>query len=250
MSIDNKTLDELIIKWSKQLAGTSKIFNTYTDKVREWDQQLVVSGDEILRLNQDSIEAEALQSKIDQHLLFVESQQNELEKVLDNYEQQADILLNNIELNSSSNSITNHSADAGGSGSGADDGGSSAGNNGDSSTLSVTDKLREKAYHSAELLDERLDNLGDNLSTLISEINAVSEVFTKNSINEFALPAPANGSQNGSASESKSGNGDENPIEEIVKLLNLHLDNLKYIEDTEEKLKTKINKINNIKKTH
>ncbi|ODV68377.1 hypothetical protein HYPBUDRAFT_105482 [Hyphopichia burtonii NRRL Y-1933] len=214
VSIDNMNMDDLILKWSRQLTTGSNIFQEYTERVKEWDQELVNSGEEITHLNQETLEAELLQKKIDQHLLFVENQQDELDQVLDNYEQQADILLNNIELNSD---VTNSSKDM-----------SSA--NG----LSVTDKLREKAYHNAELLDERLDTLGDNLTTLINEINSVSDVFNKNLLNGF------------SNSEAKAKG--ENPVEEIVKLLNLHLDNLKYVEKQEQILQEKVAKASRTKK--
>lgn len=197
-------MDDLLAKWSKQLTSTTKMFDTYTTKVKEWDQQLVSSGDEILSLYQDTIEAEGLQSRIDQNLVYVESQQDELEKLLDNYEAQADILLNNIELSGEGR--------MGGPGGG----------------LTATDKLREKAYHNAELLDEKLDTLGQNLGALVNEINGVSDVFNKNSLNEL-----------GAVTKGRTSN---DTIEGIVQLLNLHLENLKYVEKSEEMLREKLGK--------
>ena len=73
VSIDNKTLDDLIVKWSKQLTTTTKVFDSYTTKVKEWDQKLVESGDDITKLNQESLEAETLQSKINQQLLLLKT---------------------------------------------------------------------------------------------------------------------------------------------------------------------------------
>ena len=255
VSIDNKTLDDLIVKWSKQLTTTTKVFDSYTTKVKEWDQKLVESGDDITKLNQESLEAETLQSKINQQLLFVENQQDELEKILDNYEQQADILLNNMELNN--NEVVNapssliHAVDGSNKDTNSKDASASvsssnpAASGGSSSSLSITDKLRENAYHNAELLDERLDNLGANLGTLINEINSVSDVFNKNLINELANKADARDS----TSKKDDIKPDENnPIEEIVRLLNLHLENLKYIENAEEELKSKLEKLNKTKK--
>lgn len=166
--------------------------------------------------------------------LFVENQQDELDKLLDNYEQQADILLNNIELNSS-NTSGNDGTSSGGDG--------TTNTITSNSTLSVTDILREKAYHNAELLDERLDNLGDNLGTLINEINSVSDVFNKNLINDFADP-----NKETTKSTTKSTTTKENPIEEIVKVLNLHLENLNYIEQSEEQLQEKLATISRQKK--
>ena len=254
VSIDNKTLDDLIVKWSKQLTTTTRIFDSYTNKVKEWDQKLVESGDDITKLNQESLEAETLQTKINQQLLFVENQQDELEKILDNYEQQADILLNNMELNNnavanasslihavegSNKDTTTKDASAGVSSSNA------AISGGSSSSLSITDKLRENAYHNAELLDERLDNLGANLGTLINEINSVSDVFNKNLINELANK---NEARDSTSKKDDTKSDENNPIEEIVRLLNLHLENLKYIEKAEEELKSKLEKLNKTKK--
>lgn len=201
--IDNKTIDDLITKWLKQLTATLKIFDTYTTKVKDWDQQLIKLGDEIVALDQDAHEAEQLQTKIDQQLKFVELQQDELDKLLDNYEQQADTLLSTVELNAQGDGVADPS-----------------------NQLLSTDKLRQKAYHNAEVLDERLDLLGKLLLSLVGEVNGVSDVFNKLLILDFAN---ATGDGKGA-----------NPIEEIIKLLNLHLENMKYIEGAENTLKEKL----------
>lgn len=217
VSLDNKTLEDLIMMWSKQLTKTKGIFDTYTGKVKTWDQQLTNSAEEISKLHKDSSEVETLQKRIDQQLLFVESQQDELDQILDSYELQADVLLASIDLNGATGTsqalVTQDS------------------NN--STGLNVTDKLREKAYHNAELLDERLDSLGENLSSLVSEINNVSDVFNKSLLKNIA-------EKEGSDASGKS-------IEEIVKLLNLHLDNLKYIESTKDELEAKVKQLQNPK---
>lgn len=98
--------------------------------------------------------------------------------------------------------------------------------------MSATDRLRERAYYNAELLDERLDGLGDNLNTLINEVNSISDVFNKNMISNL----PGMDATKASASN----NGQKNSIEEIIQLLNLHLENLKYIENKENALKEKL----------
>ena len=252
VSIDNKNLDDLILKWSKQLSSTSKLFENYTSKVKQWDLKLGESGDAITKLNQDSIEVEALESKIDQQLLLVENQQDELERVLDNYEQQTDLLLSNIEMNNGSGAsaasaaatlyggrqaLTSGSATSAGSNTSSgplikDDQQQQQTNYNLTSNMSATDRLRERAYYNAELLDERLDGLGDNLNTLINEVNSISDVFNKNMISNL----PGMDATKASASN----NGQKNSIEEIIQLLNLHLENLKYIENKENALKEKL----------
>ena len=223
VSLDNMTMDDLIIKWSKLLNTTSGIFDLYTKKVRQWDQQLVASGDEISKLYQDTMEVDTLQNKIDQQLFFVENQQDELDKLLDNYEAQADILLSNIEMNNSASEYGNAFP--------------TIGTPSGSSGLSFTDELREKAYHNAELLDERLDHTSHSLSTLINEINSVSDSYNKDLLVNLSY-AVANAEEKNQVNK-----GTENPIEEIVKLLNLHLENLKYISKSEEVLKERLSKI-------
>lgn len=205
-------MDDLVTKWSKKLTQTSSIFETYTEKVNEWDLELAKSADDIAKLHQDSSEVETLQQKIDQQLFFVESQQDELDKVLDNYEQQADLLLRNIELNN--NEAAGALVASGGSGS--------------STSSNTTDRLREQAYQNAELLDERLESLGDNLETLIGDINSVSDVFNKSAVKSIG---------------SKGGHGEEASVELIVKLLNIHLENLKYIETTKDTLELKLSQV-------
>nr|MCP8718238.1 hypothetical protein [Asgard group archaeon] len=223
VSIDNKTLDDLIVKWSKQLTTTSNIFDSYTEKVKVWDEKLVESGDDIVKLNQESLEAEALQSKINQQLLFVENQQDELEKVLDNYEAQAEILLNTVSLNNPKDTSTVATA-------GTSSSVIAAAASSSSSSLTTTDELREKAFTKASQVDNKLNTLQSDLNVLISEMNNVSDVF--NGL------AAGKASESAAAAASKS--GDKNPIEEIVKLLNLQLQNLQYIEQCEEELESKL----------
>lgn len=275
VSIDNKNLDDLILKWSKQLSSTAKLFNAYTDRVKSWDLKLVESGDAITKLHQESLEVQALESKIDQQLQFVENQQDELEKVLDNYELQTDILLNNIELNNNSGVTTSASVPAitgGGANTSTTTAGAGASASASASSsalttrddtqhlhqqqqlqqalvptsVSLTDKLREKAYYNAELLDERLDTLGENLNTLIAEVNSISNIFNKSLAKNLVSPSASNKEGESKAGDKKDQekiiDNQDNAIEEIIQLLNLHLENLKFIESAETVLKKKLSK--------
>ena len=214
VSLDNKTLDDLIMSWSKKLTQTESIFSEYTEKVREWDEKLANTGQDIMDLHRDSVKVEGLQQRIDQQLLFVEIQQGELDKILDNYEQQADILLANIDSNGFENSIV----PAGNR--------SSAG----ASNLYATDDLREKAYYNAEVIDDKLSLLGDNLLSLIESINSVSCAFNKELLKGIKTE--------------EGGGGSPSFVEGTVKLINLHLDSLKYIESKKNELETKVKLLN------
>ncbi|SCU86646.1 LAMI_0D03026g1_1 [Lachancea mirantina] len=148
-TLDNKTLDDLITKWTSQLSGSSLHFEEYSQKIRDWDKILVQGGEQISELYSDTLLAEQSQNRIDQTLQYIERQQTELESFLDNYERKAETLLSDV-LSSNPGSSGNSN-----------------------------DQKRQQAYRTAESLDDNLDSLSTNLSSLISEINDVSDIFNK-----------------------------------------------------------------------
>lgn len=165
--------------------------------MNEWDRVLVDGGDKISQLYADTVAAEQTQNKIDQALLYIERQQDELENFLDNYENKANNLLSDV--------LSSGTKDA---------------------SVITNDQKREQAYRTAELLDDNLSSLGSNLSSLITEINDVSDSFNKT---------------NGLSADSGK-KGDDSSLDQIVKLLNTHLDSLKWVEKNADDLKAKIDK--------
>jgi nuclear pore complex protein Nup62 len=205
VSLNNKTLEDIITKWTNQLTNTSKSFEEYSARINEWDTVLVEGGDKISQLYSDVVAAEQTQGKVDQSLLYIERQQNELETFLDNYEVKAQNLLTDV-LSSSSQQR-------------------------DSSVL-TNDQKREQAYRTAELLDENLNSLGTNLSSLISEINDVSESFNK--VNGLGT------------SKDTSKEEEDSSLGQIVKLLSSHLDSLRFIESSSDDLKAKLDRFKGV----
>jgi nuclear pore complex protein Nup62 len=202
----NKNMEDLITKWTNQLSLSSNTFEKYSEKIGEWDSVLVNSSEKVSRLYNDTIQCEQKQEKIDQTLAYIEKQQDELDALLTGYEKQSDRLLSSIEKSSSSGNPLI-----------------------DINNKETNDEAREKAYKLAEMLENRLDSLGANFSSLVNEVNDVSDNFNKSLLN-------ADASTEG-----------EQTLNDVFKLLNNHMESLSWISENEKLLKEKLEKLTNFK---
>ncbi|KTW32664.1 uncharacterized protein T551_00149 [Pneumocystis jirovecii RU7] len=146
-NLKNKTIEDIINKWTSDLEKYSRQFSQQAAEVSKWDRLLIESGDKISKLYADTIEAEQTQLKVDQTLTYIESQQNEMSAFLDQYENQVQELSDRQF--------------------GGPDG------------MQPADQEREKVYNLAEKLTEQLDGLGKNLKSMIEEINTASNLINK-----------------------------------------------------------------------
>lgn len=90
--LKNKSLEEIITSWAKDLNEYQKEFQTQASQVARWDVLLVENGEKIQKLYASTFEAERASSEVERQLSAVESQQEELGGWLDRYEREVDDL--------------------------------------------------------------------------------------------------------------------------------------------------------------
>ncbi|VEU23524.1 DEKNAAC104701 [Brettanomyces naardenensis] len=215
ISIDNKNLEDLINKWTNQLSSSSKVFGTYSDKIKAWDEVMVSSSEKISKLYSNSLKCEEKQNKIDQTLSYIEKQQEELDALLSGYERQSESLLASIHQSGGSVAVSTTVSAT-----------SDASTNNGSDLVLTNDQVRERSYKLAEILEMRLGSLGTNFSSLISEVNEVNDSFNRSLL----------------LSNTKDSD-EEGLLEDVLKLLNSHLESLSWIEQSEKSLNEQVERL-------
>lgn len=142
-SLKNKTMEDIINKWSADLDKYSQDFQKQARQIADWDKSLLTSGDQISRLYSATVEAEQQSGKVDQALNYIENQQDELSQLLDSYESQVRDITTEVGV------------------------------------TQPADQEREQAYGQAERLVSELNGMGKNLSQMVSELNKSGEVMSR-----------------------------------------------------------------------
>ncbi|KAI8141879.1 hypothetical protein BJV82DRAFT_517653, partial [Fennellomyces sp. T-0311] len=88
--------------------------------------------------------------------------------------------------------------------------------------LQLADLQREKAYGLAETLNGQLDDVNRNLNVMIDEVNKMS------------------------GSQHPEGSADDDTVGQIVKILNVHLSSLQWIDTTSMKLQGKLQDVSKL----
>lgn len=146
--LKNRSIEDIISKWTSVLGNLTKEFQTQASDINSWDKVLMENGDRITQMYTEVVVAERKQTSIDQTLDYINRQQDDVEALLDNYEAQAAEFLSDL-----------------------------AGPDG----LQPVDQEREKSYRLAEDLNEKLEGMSGNLTNVIKEMNTVqSELANAN----------------------------------------------------------------------
>ncbi|KAI8326072.1 hypothetical protein GQ54DRAFT_248934, partial [Martensiomyces pterosporus] len=187
-------LEEIVQLWTTELSTQTRSFHAQANTVSYWDRALVQQGKRITELYEATVGVEAEQAVLDQSLDHMESQQNALQTLLDAYEGR----LQDIARKTTTRP-------AGGRG----------------ATLTA-DEERDQVYSSAERLNTQLDELARRLTTLVEDVNSISN----------ADPS--------GTSEGEGQRGAADPFAQIVQILNAQLTSLEWVDSQTEQLQERV----------
>ena len=91
--LKNKSMDEIITRWSSDLSKYQKEFQVQAEKVAAWDRMLLDNGNAISKLYSKTFQAERDTAEVQKQLSAVESHQDELSQWLDRYEREVDDMM-------------------------------------------------------------------------------------------------------------------------------------------------------------
>ena len=193
-------MDEIFNRWSSSLDSSIKEFSRQAAEVSAWDKVLLKGGDSISTLLTSLAQAEEKQASIDRTLDYLEASQNDLGYLVGEYESQIDALLPGVMQ---------------------------------SVNLTSADVERERSFALAEKLNGQLDDIAKNLGAMITELNASSGGMA--------------GEHGGGDKNGGEDGGVEGPMAErdgsiaqIVAILNAHLGSLKWIDQSAQGLRGKL----------
>jgi nuclear pore complex protein Nup62 len=203
-------MDEILTTWSTSLAQHQKTFASLAQQVSAWDRMLVENAGKITSLYGRCFQAERDVAEVERQLSGVEHGQVELESVLERYEGWVDEILESEGV------------------------GEVGGVDGERERTYATPPLSQSLtanyyaysanrYKSAELCATRLTDMGHSLSSMIEEINVASGKLGSNA-NSAATAAQRQ----------------DDPLAQIVRVLNGHLQQLQTIDSGAAELGRKV----------
>ncbi|KAJ1899380.1 FG-nucleoporin nsp1 [Kickxella alabastrina] len=186
-ALQNKTVEEIARMWTQELTEQTRKFHTQANTVSYWDRALVQQGKRITELYEATMSVESEQAALDQSLEHMESQQKALEDLLNSYEGRVQDIVSKTKP-------------------------AASGTKG----MMSADEERDHVYSSAERLNMQLDEIARRLTTLVEDVNGISNANT----------------------EAEGQRGD--PFAQIVQILNAHLTSLEWVDSQTEALQERV----------
>ncbi|KAJ1667400.1 FG-nucleoporin nsp1 [Coemansia sp. RSA 1813] len=198
-ALRGKTLEEIAQMWTSELATQTRTFHTQANTVGYWDRALVQQGKRITELYEATMGVEAEQAALDQSLEHMEGQQTALQNLLDTYEGRIQDIVHKTTTRPT----------------------------GTKGVAMTADEERDHVYSSAERLNTQLDELARRLTTLVEDVNGISN----------ASSSTAGGSSSGDADGQR---GAADPFAQIVEILNAHLTSLEWVDSQTTQLQDRV----------
>jgi nuclear pore complex protein Nup62 len=89
----NKTIEQIINQWNEDLNEQLVLFHQQARDISAWDKTVTENGERIAQTYEELLQLESTQKEIAQSLEYVDSQQQELDRLLDTLEQQINAFL-------------------------------------------------------------------------------------------------------------------------------------------------------------
>ncbi|KAJ2748120.1 FG-nucleoporin nsp1 [Coemansia sp. BCRC 34490] len=202
-ALRGKTVEEIAQMWTSELATQTRAFHTQANTVAYWDRALVQQGKRITGLYEATMSVEAEQAALDQSLEHMEGQQRALQTLLDTYEGRIHDIVR--KTTNTTSAMTRPGGNKGG-------------------VAMTADEERDHVYSSAERLNSQLDELARRLTTLVEDVNGISN-------------ATGSDSADGDAQQR---NGAADPFAQIVEILNGHLTSLEWVDSQTAQLQDRV----------
>ncbi|KAJ1888010.1 FG-nucleoporin nsp1, partial [Coemansia sp. IMI 209127] len=191
-ALRGKTLEEIAQMWTSELATQTRAFHTQANTVGYWDRALVQQGKRITGLYEATMGVEAEQAALDQSLEHMEGQQTALQNLLDTYEGRIQDIVHKTATRPP----------------------------GAKGVAMTADEERDHVYSSAERLNTQLDELARRLTTLVEDVNGISNASSSATADADAQRA--------------------DPFAQIVEILNAHLTSLEWVDSQTTQLQDRV----------
>ncbi|KNE65871.1 hypothetical protein AMAG_09836 [Allomyces macrogynus ATCC 38327] len=194
-ALKNKTLEDIINLWNRQLAVQTQAYKAQATKIMSWDASLVRVSHRIAGLHTKVQDLTTAQKQVDDALEYMGAQQEEMGSALAVYEQTVHQML-------AERGLTGGAQGAQG-----------------AASLAPADVDREQAFRLAQDVNAHLDELAHNLEELVADLNV------------RAVGAPAVTAADADQEDAQAAST-RDPLGQVVQILNSHLRALEWVDVT------------------
>ena len=222
-AIRDKSLDEIAITFQSSLGTLVDAFRSQAVQVAQWDRQVLINQERLVRVLEDAQRAEQVQERLEKDLDFVLSQQNEMHQSLTAIEEQVKDLIDTASERPRGTATTSTGALWSTSG---------------SSLTGAVERERQRHYELAAKVRHDLDQVYTMLEQTITELNGV---YASGSGGGGHFRLPPTHRRNGGGDASGADARDESAA--VLTILNVHLDMLGYLDEQRVEMERRLGEL-------